>query len=68
LHGCQPKEKRLGLVTVSITCQRLWLERNNLNFNLKTSSEAIICNRINAELNLWKLGRQMAERGGVVLS
>ena len=46
------------MATLSIACcRRLWLERNDRNFDGKQASEEVIIGRIREEVQNWKLAR-----------
>ena len=46
------------MATLSIAyCRRLWMERNDRNFDGKQASEEVIIVRIREEVQNWKLAR-----------
>lgn len=61
LTNCQPKDRRKELASLAIAgCRRLWLERNNRNFERKQETEEAIIRKIREEFTLWQLARQKA--------
>ena len=60
LGSCRPRKKRLLTTLAIAVCRRLWLERNDRNFERKKTSDSVIIRLIQEEIKMWEKAREKA--------